>query len=188
MGSFLHVNLFVFLRAPKYSLFLNWNFETQGPHNLPVWDFRQEEARKHWIEGWLQILSATISYTRKNGQYSCKHLLASFFQEPFIPWQQAMAALVGFSSMEQVVPIIHKDNIYKHTLGFIWQRFVFFLHLEGVFPSSSLFIQCFGRSESSMQKWMFRWELNNLWFLDALASLELKLSVSQWVSDLPFFQ
>ena len=101
----------------------------------------------------------------KNGQYSCKHLLAFFFQEPFIPWQQAMAALVGFSSMEQVVPIIHKDNIYKHTLGFIWRRFVFFLHLEGVFPSSSLFIQCFGRSESSMQKWMFRGELifNYLW-------------------------
>ena len=45
-----------------------------------------------------------------------------------------MAALVGFSSMEQVVPIIHRDNIYKHTLGFIWRRFVFFLHLEGFFP------------------------------------------------------
>ena len=41
----------------------------------------------------------------------------------------------------------------------------FFLHLEGFFPSSSLFIQCFGRSESSMQKWMFRGELifNYLW-------------------------
>ena len=103
--------------------------------------------------------SNNFVHPKKNGQYSCKHFLAFFFQEPFIPWQQAMAALVGFSSMEQVVPIIHKDNICKHTLGFIWKRFVFFSTSKVFFPSSSLFIQCFGRSESSMQKWMFRGDL-----------------------------
>jgi len=31
----------------------------QGPHNLPVWDFRQEEARKHWIEGALYPVTAS---------------------------------------------------------------------------------------------------------------------------------
>ena len=25
--------------------------QCQGPHHLPVWDFRLEEARNHWIAG-----------------------------------------------------------------------------------------------------------------------------------------
>ena len=39
-----------FSKVHIFSLFFH-NISTQGPHNLPVWDFRLEEARNHWISG-----------------------------------------------------------------------------------------------------------------------------------------
>ena len=39
-----------FSKVHIFSLFFH-NISTPGPHNLPVWDFRLEEARNHWISG-----------------------------------------------------------------------------------------------------------------------------------------
>ena len=39
-----------FSKVHIFSLFFP-NISTPGPHNLPVWDFRLEEARNHWISG-----------------------------------------------------------------------------------------------------------------------------------------
>ena len=126
-------NLFFFLRAPKYSLFLNeiLKLKVLTICQCGTSDRRRQENIGSRVS--CKYFQQQFRTPEKNGQYSCKHFLAFFFQEPFIPWQQAMAALVGFSSMEQGVPIIHKDNICKHTLGFIWKRFVFF-STSKVFP------------------------------------------------------
>ena len=51
-----------------------------------------------------------------------------------------MAAPVGFFLMEQVVPIIHNVNIYKHTLVFIWPRFVLFFPPRRLFYSLKLLV------------------------------------------------
>ena len=50
-----------------------------------MWDFRQEEARKHWIEGWLQILSATISYTRKKWTIFLQTFISFFLPGALYP-------------------------------------------------------------------------------------------------------
>ena len=78
-------NLFFFLRAPKYSLFLNeiLKLKVLTICQCGTSDRRRQENIGSRVS--CKYFQQQFRTPEKNGQYSCKHFLAFFFQEPFIP-------------------------------------------------------------------------------------------------------